>query len=154
MCYTTFNLSTRDFALAISLGHPFLPISLFFSFLFFSWSEWAFIGWVLWLLKLINKWVWLESQICTGWLRWHLIVWGLESQDPGEVGCGMLKGSVEHKWRVFISWTVSTSLQIYMYHSNSYHRVIRISEYLSGHTPFWPLHRLCLHWPWIQTCGG
>jgi len=25
------------------------------------------------------------------------------------------------------------------------------SEYLSGHTPSWPLHRLCLHWPWIQT---
>ena len=51
--------------------------------------------------------------------------------------------------RASISWTVSTSLPVYMHHSNSYQKVIWTSEYLSGHTPSWPLHRLCLHWSWI-----
>jgi len=79
------QLSTHDFASNI------FGASISTNQAFLSWSELALFGWELWLLKLINKWVWLDSQICTGWL-WNL----------GEVGHGMFQGSVEHNWSIFI----------------------------------------------------
>ena len=39
--------------------------------------------------KLINGWVWFESQMCRGWLQEHLCeVWGLKTwQNCGDVEC-------------------------------------------------------------------
>lgn len=56
------------------VGPPFWQCSFFL-------SVWANIGWELWLLKLISEWVWLVSQICTGWLQGHLCeIWSVKTQ--------------------------------------------------------------------------